>query len=276
MKLDTRKFLQATVLYADIFDWSLTQEELRLWCIGIQPKVLPHTKNPSLSRRMRERWAKKKWEIAKSAARYLRFIPSIVLVGVTGGLSRNNVKKNDDIDFFCITTSGTLWISRLLAIVVVELLGKRRRPGGTNVADKICLNMFMSEDALAITQKERDLFAAYEVLQMEPLWERAGAYKKFLVKNRWVKKFLPNAWEWRVNSKQLAVNSKRNSFLFFVIEPFARAIQLWYMKSRRTSEVIEPGVLRFHPRDARAWIKQAFGKRLSRYNIPLDKIFYAR
>ena len=272
--LDTRKLLQATVLYADIFDWLLTQEELRLWCIGVQPKVLPRMKKPSLSRRTRERWAKKKWEKARRSARFLRFIPSILLVGVTGGLSRNNVKKTDDIDFFCITSSGTLWISRLLAIVVIELLGTRRRPGETKVADKICLNMFMSEDSLQVTKLDRDLFSAYEVLQMTPLWERRSAYTRFLETNQWVKKFLPNAWEWRTKNKQLSAGRQNRNSLLLFLEPFARTLQHWYMKNRRTSEVIEAGVLRFHPRDARVWIKQAFKKRLSRYNLPLDKIFY--
>lgn len=282
---DTKKLIQATVLYADIFDWPLTQEELRLWCIGVQPTVLPRMKKPSHSRRMREHWAKKKWEIAKHTARFLRVIPSIVLAGVTGGLSRNNVKKSDDIDFFCVTSPGTLWISRLLVIIIVELLGVRRRPGETNVADKICLNMFMSEDALSV--KEKDLFAAYEVLQMVPLWARDGTYKKFLQANRWVKKFLPNAWKKKYLVSSIKYQGKtQNGFISLILntftliltlfEPLARIIQLWYMRHRRTTEVIAHGVLRFHPRDARDWIKSAFEQRLSRYNLPLDKIFYYR
>lgn len=61
-----------------------------------------------------------------------------------------------------------------------------------------------------------------------------------------------------------------------IIEFFAKHAQLWYMKRHRTSEVITDTVLRFHPKDARIWIKRRFAARLKGYNTPLDKIFYAR
>lgn len=60
-----------------------------------------------------------------------------------------------------------------------------------------------------------------------------------------------------------------------VVERLARFIQLWYMRKRRTTEVISDRVLRFHPRDARIWVKDTLQKRLAPFNIPLDNIFYA-
>lgn len=276
-----------TVLYADIFDWPLTHEELILWSIrpGIRKVLfpqkgyyfLPKRNNLIAKRIQKEKHAAKKWIIARRVARFMQVIPTLSLVGVTGGLSRNNVRQDDDIDFFCITKRDTLWTSRFFSILVVELLGVRRKPGEVDVTNKICLNMFMSEDALSVNKKEQDLFAAYEVLQMTPLWEREGSYKKFLTANRWAQKFLPNAWKSKVRScskKNIPFSFPLFPFRFF--EPLARILQLWYMKNRRTSEVIAGGVLRFHPRDARRWIKRAFEKRLSRYNFPLDKVFYAR
>ena len=61
-----------------------------------------------------------------------------------------------------------------------------------------------------------------------------------------------------------------------MIELLARKLQLWYMKKRRTNEVITDTALRFHPKDARVWVKKKFAARLKRYHIPLDKVFYAR
>jgi len=55
--------------------------------------------------------------------------------------------------------------------------------------------MFVSEPALP--ESERDLFSAHEVLQMEPVFDRGNTYKKFLLANKWVKTFLPNAWRYR-------------------------------------------------------------------------------
>ena len=132
----------------------------------------------------------------------------------------------------------------------------------------------MSEDALSVKKNEQDLFTAYEVLQMIPLWEKEGAYKKFLDANRWSAGFLPHAWKGRVKDQGSWVKSTMQGSLFTVFEPLAKTIQLWYMRKRRTTEVITPGNLRFHPHDARIWVKREFAKRLSRYNLPLDKIFY--
>lgn len=284
MKVSRADSMLLTVLYADIFSWPLTREELMRWAILHSPKHIPQKKYffaPKKQylvklRNQKESFAKEKWRIARRSGEWLRYIPSLTLVGVTGGLSRNNVSREDDIDFFCLAAPGTIWITRMLATSMMGLLGLRRRPGDSDVKNKICLNMFMSEDALNVQKQEQDLFTAYEVLQMQPLWERNGIYKRFLISNKWVSRFLPNAWKKRVRSTQHTVGRKKIIFLFTFLEPLARCLQLWYMRNRRTSEVIRPGLLRFHPRDARVWVREAFAERLSRYNLPLDKIFYDR
>lgn len=288
-------YLPATVAYADIFDYPLTREELRLWCIkkNLPPQALAirgagieyrdgfyflQGRGSIISQRKRRQAASlSKWRIARLVGVWLRLIPTIQLVGVTGGLAMDNVSKEDDIDLFIITSSGALWTSRMLAAFIVSALGRRRKPEESTNADKICLNMFMEEEELRIVEREQDLFAAHEVLQMVPLWERGDIYKKFLDKNRWVETFLPKMWAQKVKSAKSKVRSysKRNG-ICNLLEPFARFIQLWYMRRRRTTEVISRGVLRFHPRDARVWVKEALQKRLDRLDVPLDKIFYFR
>jgi len=231
-------------------------------------------------RHKREIWSKKKMEFAKRIGWWFRFVPTISLVGVTGGLAMANAKKQDDIDLFFVTKKGTLWVSRLVTTLIAELLGVRRRPKDTKVMNKVCLNMFMAEDAAALPPKERDLFAAHEVLQMVPLWERDGTYQKFLAANSWVKKFLPNAWKekYEMINVQCTMRGIRVfldivHFTLRIIEPIARFVQLWYMRNRRTNEVISGSIIRFHPTDARVWVRDALGARLARYNIPLDKVF---
>jgi hypothetical protein len=83
-------------------------------------------------------------------------------------------------------------LTRLFSVFLVELTGKRRRPGDQKVKDKICLNMLLDESHLAIPEKERDLFSAHEVCQMKPLWEKERTYQKFLKANQWSQEFLPN------------------------------------------------------------------------------------
>ena len=289
--------LLATLAYADIFDYPLTREELRLWCIkkNIRDQVpaLPgagaehrdglyflRARGRIVSQRKKRQAASfAKWRIARWVALWLRLVPTIQLVGVTGGLAMDNVGKEDDIDLFIITKSGTIWISRMIAALIVSVLGRRRKPEESMVADKVCLNMFMSEESVEIVKKERDLFAAHEVLQMKPLWERGNIYKTFLDKNRWVATFLPNAWA--AKSKASSIEPREVGLKFGILclrfmEQPAKVFQLWYMNKRRTSEVVGDYVLRFHPRDARVWVKEALRKRLDHLDIPLDKIFYFR
>lgn len=150
-------------------------------------------------RKKREAFQKEKWEIARRAAMYLSRIPTIELVGVTGGLAMNNAKKEDDIDLFLIVSDGTLWISRLLATIYMDILGLRRHPHDVRVKNKVCLNMFMTERGVGVFPSEQDVFSAHEVLQMQPVFERRNTYTKFLKANTWVKGYLPNAWSYRKN-----------------------------------------------------------------------------
>jgi hypothetical protein len=294
--------IYATVAYADIFDFPLTISEIRYWMIGHAsiPRKLPSRltrirlgsqdyitlKGRQVlvtTRKRREQIALHKWSRAVLVGNWLRWIPSILLVGVTGGLAMENAKANDDIDLFFITAPNTLWTSRLLVTVVTQVLGVRRTPNNTHVADSICLNMFMAQSSLTLAKSEQDLFAAHEVLQMQPLWQRENMYRQFLLANRWVQSYVPAAWAYKMKSKSVAVRKNKSKFLLAtvcfllaLIEPFARLFQLWYMQKRRTTEVIEKGVLRFHPRDARLWIKKKYADRFLKANIMLEFFYFMR
>lgn len=221
-----------------------------------------------------------KWSIARKAGRLLLCIPSVKFVGVTGGLAMRNADARDDIDIFIITSGRTLWISRLLATILLDIVGWRRKPGEKHVSDKICLNMFMDEDNLCIPKDEQDLFSAHEVLQTEPIWSKGNIYKEFLHANSWVRKYLPVAWNTKKDGRSAVTetwhwhNDFGSRFMRFVEKPVG-VLQQWYMRNRKTTEVIRDGMIRFHPRDARVWILQELKRRLLRKNIPLDNIFYA-
>lgn len=284
--------MTSALVYADIFDYPLTGEEMWRWSVGgiRLPKVpvvtdgtyfaLSGRKSIISLRNKRAEYAPPKWERVRHISRLFRMVPTVKLVGVTGGLAMDNADRLDDIDLFFIVRPKTLWISRLLVTLVAELSGARRRPDDAKVRDLVCLNMFMTEDALALPVGERDLFSAHEVLQMVPLWDAGGTYRKMLAANRWVEKFLPNAW--KEKTKRAPTHDlipERNIALgkmLGLMEPLVRRIQLTYMNSRRTNEVIAAGMIRFHPHDARHWIREKLAKRLKRWDIPLDKFFYHR
>lgn len=52
--------------------------------------------------------------------------------------------------------------------------------------------------------------------------------------------------------------------IFAKLEALARWAQLKYMQPRRTTEVIEPGRIRFHPQDARNWVLKKYRERLKK------------
>lgn len=302
MNVSRPQKILATVAYADIFNFPLTWDEVSYWGIGgIQGKlrlfsyvdvkrhgsiryIFLKNRNSVVSlRTKRATIAVHKWNKIKFVMRFFLLIPTIKLIGVTGGLAMNNAKMSDDIDVFFVTSKQSMWITRLFVTILAECLGVRRKPEDGSVADKICLNMFMSENELELPRVEQDLFAAHEVLQMVPLWDAGGIYRKFLLANRWAVRFLPSAYKDKLRQashyrthRSILVLRSVFSILLTSVEPFAQFVQLWYMRNRRTNEVIRSGMIRFHPRDARTWVKEKLRDRLRYYHIPLDKIFYGR
>lgn len=316
MKWSCSHCVRATAVYADIFDFALTDEELVLWLLVSDGKkrysgneilrnarrtlirsgaywTLPGRTGLARNRKHRLLASKTKQEHARAVSRWLSRIPSVLLTGITGGLAMENTNEEDDIDLFFIVSEGTIWISRLLAICIVELISRRRRPGDTNVANAICLNMFVTVRALGLPAGERDIYASHEVLQMKPLFDRGGIYRRFLDANVWVKKFLPHAWKERYQMAEVptSLTLRRASryqtrkdtgpvatmalFVLRTLEIPAKIIQTQYMKGKQTSEVVTDDVLRFHPRDARPWVQRKFVQRCRQHKITLDKNFWA-
>lgn len=288
-----------TLAYADIFDYPLTFEELYQFFVVHKP--LSHTDfKKALSlisadsklinadvgffflagrekivalRKKRERWSREKLKIAQKVAGWLRLIPWVRLVGVTGSLAIGNSSEADDIDILIVCSKGRLWLTRLASVLLLEALGKRRRPSDREVRDKICLNMFLDEAHLSVPEKERDLFSAHEVCQLKILWDKEGIAEKFFRENRWVKKYLPNSLNITLNTKNLRQRGKVVSIQYLVfsyLENIVKRFQLWYMEKRRTTEVISDGIIRFHPQDARGWVLREYGLRLQK--LGLDKI----
>lgn len=304
--------LSASILtalfYSAQFAYPLTEDELVLWL----PHASGHTdaairsrirlmvsrgilkRNPPFiflpdrpgfvgHRVARQAAAGEKWARARRAAELLSAIPWIRMVGVTGALSMDNASRDDDIDFCIVTEPGSVWTVRFLATGLFAFLGMRRRPGDTSIRDRICLNMFLSSSSLAVPAAERDFYTAHEVLQFTPVFERDGmTYRQFLSENRWVARFLPRAWAARRSGKRglravpAGKPGGRSSGTVGApgfVEAVLMRLQRWYMKPRVTREVISDNVIRFHPKDARTWIREGFLKDASRAGIPLTTLF---
>ena len=119
-----RQIILATLLYADIFDYPLTLDELWKYQIPYKGKKVSleeitdfaHSSKEvsffknlvSLKERQdlfalryhREKESKQKMIRAEKIIDVLQNIPTVELIGVSGSLAMGNAKKDDDIDLF--------------------------------------------------------------------------------------------------------------------------------------------------------------------------------
>lgn len=215
---------------------------------------------------LRRRESKKKLKIAARAVGVLKKIPTIKLIGVSGSLAVNNSKKNDDIDLFFITSRNTLWITRFIVNIILIIYGGKRDRADFLGADKICPNMYISEEAESVSLERRNLFCAREITQLLVLFEKNDSNKHFLFQNKWVLKFLPNT---KILNKMDSFADPPNGIVR-IIDRIFFAAQFLYMSGRITKEEVRPGIARFHPDDCTFTILELFNQRCKIYLEPSD------
>lgn len=299
MQKTMEKAILKTIIYADIFDYPLKVWEIHKWLIQKhaslkqvekalgrlsqksrprfdgQAKVkskkdyyfLPRREKIAAARLKKEKQSKKYLRWAKLISLVFKIIPWIRLVGVSGSVAVDNAKATEDIDLFVITSKNRIFLSRFFLLLILEILGRRRKKGdsGEKSAGKICINLLLEEDNLE--QINKDIYLAHEVLQMKVLWQRHGVYQKYLEENSWAFKYLPN-WKSSMEfSQNLKLKAQSYSLSFGIFEKIAKFFQLKYMGEPKGNEKILNGALYFHPRDLRGQILKEYNKRIAKYSI---------
>lgn len=285
------KAVLKTLIYANLFDYPLTIFEIHKWLIGKKANLrqvesalgrlvksaklkvqsgyflLPKRQGLVSKKLRKEKQSAKYFKKAQIVAQILKLIPTIKLIGISGGLAMGNASKEDDIDLFVITGKNRLWISRLLILGLLSLTGQRREAGHSKrqAGGKLCLNTILEEDFLE--QSSKDIYVAHEVLQMKVLWQRDGVYSRYLLANEWTFKFLPN-WTASNPSSSRSVEDCHALLrsLAMTIEQIAKWWQLKIMQKPQGLERIEDGALYFHPNDYRANV-------LKEYKLQLKKLY---
>jgi hypothetical protein len=192
------------ILYADIFDYPLTFEEIYTF---LEAKISPETlqelldgavarqeiilvngfyslygKNDLAARRQeRQAVSHQLWPKALYFGRWIAGLPFVKMVSVTGSLAVENPRNGvDDIDYLVITRPGRLWLCRALIILIVRY----SRFQGIN----LCPNYLLTEQELYFA--DNNLFTAREMLQMVPLYG-TDVYLRMREMNGWVVDYLP-------------------------------------------------------------------------------------
>jgi hypothetical protein len=198
-----------TVLYADIFHFALTIDELHRFLIHDEPVTMAELERTLYSSRQlaallcvqdgcvalssRAHIISLRHQRTEIAARLLRSgvhygrilanLPFVRMVAITGAIAMQNPSgAHDDIDYLLVVQTGRVWLARALSILVVRYA----RLWGT----KLCPNYVVAHDQL--TQQRRDLYIAHEIAQMMPLYGHT-LYEKMLALNAWAAHVLPNS-----------------------------------------------------------------------------------
>jgi predicted nucleotidyltransferase len=261
-----------TLAYHDIFDFPLTLEEINHWlfqypqettlqkieaCLKqlIKSKTINKKgkyyflagKETKVSKRdEKKQIANKKTVLAKQTAAGLGRIPFVEFIGISGSLAMGNAAEEDDIDLLIISKEKTLWITRLMAVFYLELLGKRRRPQSKKIKNKFCLNVFLDKSNLEI--KNKNAYTAHEICQIKPLINKNQTQAELFEKNSWIEEYWPKA----VKSYQGA-NKPNNSpkqqgnKLTAGMNRLLYQLQLKYMQSKMTKEKVAIDKAFFHP-----------------------------
>lgn len=289
--MNTSQSILATLAYHDIFDYPLSADEIHRYLIGkkfspfhIKSELNKLTASSKIDRKQglyylknrsklvrirlsRENYSKSKLKKALFYASLLKIIPTIKLAAVSGALAMENSRKNDDIDILIVASRGQIWTTRFLANLI--LFPYKRNPHGKKTKDKACLNLFLEESSLGI--KNQNLYIAHEIFQIRPIWGRQGTYQKFIYANSWVKKYLPN-WKPDDSTMYRISGIKKSNFPFIpsrlsLLEILLKKFQLWYMKSKISTERIGDKQLFFHPANTQEKVLTEYRKRLKKLNL---------
>ncbi|MBL0176158.1 MAG: hypothetical protein IPP94_12965 [Ignavibacteria bacterium] len=159
-------------------------------------------------RRDMERYARRHWRVARIMTQVIKRFPFVSAVFITGTLSKNISAPELDIDYFIVTAPGRLWIARTLLIAFKKFFL-------FNSKKYFCLNYFVSEDALAIP--ERNVFTATEITHVKAL-HNAPMLRRFLDANPWISDVFPN-WSPAVHPTVKA-NDRRSVLARILAIPF--------------------------------------------------------
>jgi len=185
---------------------------------------------------------------ANVVTHYLKKIPWIELIALTGDVAAFNATKNADLDILVITKPRRLFLSRLFLVVILKLLGVYWN--AKNPVGKVCPNIFMTSDAMTWEAKNQNLYTANEVSLVYPLYSRNNCYFDFLAQNAWVCNFLPN---FTINITTKTTGNKtgilRTNMLVNFAEFVARKSQMLHMRKRQTKEIVTKNFLHFNIHD---------------------------
>lgn len=223
--------------------------------------------------------AEQKWEKARRYISWAQAVPFIEGIFASGSLALGFMESSSDLDVLVVTKPGRIWLARLWLSFWLELIGKRRRGRDRVAPDKICLNHYISSDAL--TLRWHSLYNAQTYLHLVPLLVRDHELiNRFQRENNWMLNYVNNwpdlnGWQrravklnhWLVGWAKVGEAVLEFTGLAVLLEKFARALQ----KSRIARGSKNKGIgritineqeLEFHPHSPEYAVLNKFNQRV--------------
>lgn len=146
---------------------------------------------------------------AKALSKLFFLIPWVKLVGVSGDLSRFNLKSSKEkVSFILICDKNRKNLSLYLVNFILNLF---------SIANKYNIDWIITKDQLE--QTEQNIYSALKILSLTPFWQKKGVYNLLLEKNLWVFEYFPN-WINPVKTTQAVMDKKQKNIkipgLFFM------------------------------------------------------------
>jgi len=297
MLSDLEKAIISTIIYFDIFNYPLTSLEVYkylLWPTGkkadvslFEIKRMLET-SPLLKKRIqtkqgfyfltgretiisrrKQRYliAEKKLLRARKFIKLLSKLPFVQTIHICNSLSYSNSREDSDIDLAIVCQPNAIWLTRILAVTLMELLGQR--PSDEKMKNKICLSFYVSDDNLDLENYQSecpDIHFIFWQSQFLPIYQRNK--NSFSESNAWSRKYLPNQISQTANNRRAIYHDSKTKricenmlcrFLKNYLNKSAKKYQLKILPTKlkvanqqpTTDVVLENNILKLHANDRR-------------------------
>ena len=125
------------------------------------------------------------------ATKLLAHIPFVRLVALGNSVAFETPNLQSDIDLFIVVAPHRLYTCRFFVTAFLQIMGWRRH--GRHFINRLCLSFYVTTDTLNLepVKKTNDPYLQFWLARLVPWWG-SDMYKKFMLANNWVNKFLPN------------------------------------------------------------------------------------
>lgn len=274
----------SSVIYASIFDYPLTIEQLHESLIGERAEMSAiaewYTRSAALQqaiefrdgyyfprgrpdllelRHAREIISRGMLEDLSAPLTLVRGMPFVRMVALSGSLAHLNAGREADLDLFVITSPHRVWSVTTILLVLARLFGWRRR---------LCLNYVVSEHQLAVGPQ--DLFSANQIVHLRPL-SGGQIYRSFLDANRFVADYYPNFQPRHVDDAPAGWPRRAVEWILDrtsapLCEWCCRVLYTWHLERKadswqsRDQVRLEPECLKLHTSSHRHTVTEKFAR----------------